>query len=142
MDKENGLIIKKLIGEVNKTLTFYKSGGWIDAMRIPDGDHNIVSTLEEYVEARFNCEAWYIPELHDICDCMDGYAFKCHLTGADEEKRKYELATLDLIKKDQVSEEPTQELIDNIEKAKKFLGGNRLCFSCHKLKIKVKIDNV
>ena len=55
--------IKDLIARVNRTLVWYKKGGWIDCRRTPNGGENMIQTMDEYVESRFNRESWDVPEL-------------------------------------------------------------------------------
>ena len=71
--------IKNIISKVNETLIHYKKGGWIDCRRTPDADQEMMESLEQFIDARFNREAWNIPELRDAEDYLGGRLFSCTL---------------------------------------------------------------
>lgn len=132
--------ILKLIKRVNKSLGFYKKGGWIDCRRTPTSGINIVNNLEEFIDARFNRECFEIPELFEICDLLDGRLFKCTLEDPDENKKRYGKATLSLVKEEEINN-PSQELIDLLNKTREIIGGNTITFNSVKAKVKYTIEN-
>jgi hypothetical protein len=133
-------IIKDLIRRVNRTLTYYKRGGWIDCRRTPTSNINIVNSLEEFVDARFNRECFEVPELSDACDLLDGRLFICTLEEPDEKHKKYKQAKLTLVDKDDIYK-PSEELVDLLESIKKFLGGSVIRFNSVKVKVKFTIED-
>lgn len=132
--------IKKIISKVNETLIHYKKGGWIDCRRTPDADQEMMESLEQFIDARFNREAWNIPELRDAEEYLGGRLFSCTLEEPDENKKRYKQATLTLIDKDDIIE-PSQELIDLLDRAKDYLGGTKVKFNSVKVKIKLTIED-
>lgn len=132
--------IKKIISKVNETLIHYKKGGWIDCRRTPDADQEMMESLEQFIDARFNREAWNIPELRDAEEYLGGRLFSCTLEEPDENKKRYKQATLTLIDKDDIIE-PSQELIDLLNRAKDYLGGTKVKFNSVKVKIKLTIED-
>lgn len=131
-------VIEKVIKEVNKSLIHYKKGGWIDARRTPNTGVNIVDTIEEFVDARFNNEAWAVPELHEASDLLEGRLFSCTLEEPDEEKKRYKMATLTMVKEEDL-ENPTPEICELLKQARQFLGGDKIEFNAVRKKIKYRI---
>lgn len=132
--------IKNIISKVNETLIHYKKGGWIDCRRTPDADQEMMESLEQFIDARFNREAWNIPELRDAEEYLGGRLFSCTLEEPDENKKRYKQATLTLIDKDDIIE-PSQELIDLLDRARDYLGGTKVKFNSVKVKIKLIIED-
>lgn len=132
--------IKDLIARVNETLVYYKKGGWIDCRRTPDADEEMIYSLEQFIDARFNREAWNVPELRLAEEYLDGRLFSCVLEEPDENKKRYKQATLSLISVDDI-EEPSQELIDILNEVQLFLGGTKIKFNSVKVKIKYSVEN-
>lgn len=131
-------ILKKLIRNVNKSLKYYKRGGWIDVRRTPTSSQNMVYSLEEFVEALFNRECFDIPELKEAVDCLDGFLFKCTLEEPNEADKKYKGAIMELVTLEDI-EDPTEELADMLEKLTLKLGGTKLKFTSAPRKIKLEI---
>lgn len=132
-------ILKKVMRSVNKTLGYYKKGGWIDVRRTPNSTkQNMVESLEEFVEARFNRECWEIPELVEALDSLDGYLFKCTLEEPNEADKRFKEATMELVGLEDI-EDPTEELAIMLEKVETFLGGTKIKFNGVKSKIKYEI---
>lgn len=131
-------VIEKVIKEVNKSLIHYKKGGWIDARRTPNTGVNIVDTIEEFVDARFNNEAWAVPEFHEASDLLEGRLFSCTLEEPDEEKKRYKMATLTMVKEEDL-ENPTPEICELLKQARQFLGGDKIEFNAVRKKIKYRI---
>ena len=96
--------IEKLLLSVNESLRFYKRGGWIDARRTPTSGVNMVDTIEDFIDARFNNEIWGVPEFHAASDLLEGRLFSCHVEGVDEEKKRFKSATLTLIKPEDIED--------------------------------------
>lgn len=138
MKKKN--TIKSLISEVNGTLSHYKKGGWIDCRRTPDSGQEMMESLEQFIDARFNREAWEIPEFRKAEEYLGGRLFSCTLEGADEIRKRYKQATVTLISAEDIIE-PSQELIDLLEEIKSFIGGTKIKFNSVKVKIKYSIEN-
>lgn len=132
-------IVKRLISEVNSTLSLYKKGGWIDVRRTPTSGPELMMSLEQFIEARFNREAWAIPEFNAAEELLGGHLFKCELEGPDEMKKRYKKATLTLIDEKLVLD-PTQNLIDELEKVRQFIGGTKIMFNGVRVKIKYEIE--
>lgn len=142
--------IKKVIAEVNKSMVWYKRGGWIDARRTPEASENYVKSLTEFIEARFNRECFDIPELQDVFDMLGGQVWLATLEDPDEERKRYKQATLQLVDpekrhyiKDDDSGEylPVETVKELLERVRKFFGGNKVTFNSVKVKIKYNIEN-
>ena len=138
--------LKKIIANVNKSLVWYKPGGWIDAKRTPlCEDPNWVMNLQEYVEARFNRECFDIPELTKVFDIFDGKVWTCTLDDPNEEKRRYKTATLTIVDPNQVyiDEEghcvPKEKICELLDKVRDFFGGSEVTFNSVKVKIEFEV---
>lgn len=132
-------VIRRLIAGVNKSLYWYKKGGWIDCRRTPTSDVNMVNSLEEFIEAKFNRDCWDIPELRTACELLDGFVFKCELIEPDEMKKRYKLAILTLVRESEI-ENPTDQLRDELRHVYKFFGGNIIKFNSVKVKVKYEVE--
>jgi hypothetical protein len=130
--------IREIIRDVNQSLIHYKRGGCIDCRRTPNSSINMVNTIEEYVDARFNRECWEVPELREACDLLEGHLFICTLEGVDEVRKRYKTATLKLVSPTDILD-PTPELENLLKEVKIFLGGNKIKFNGLKYKVKFEI---
>ena len=130
--------IEKLLLSVNESLRFYKRGGWIDARRTPTSGVNMVDTIEDFIDARFNNEIWGVPEFHAASDLLEGRLFSCHVEGVDEEKKRFKSATLTLIKPEDI-EDPSEFLLGEIKKVHDILGGNVVKFNGSRKSVKFEI---
>lgn len=130
--------IEKLLLSVNESLRFYKRGGWIDARRTPTSGVNMVDTIEDFIDARFNNEIWGVPEFHAASDLLEGRLFSCHVEGVDEEKKRFKSATLTLIKPEDI-ENPSEFLLGEIKKVHDILGGNVVKFNGSRKSVKFEI---
>ena len=130
--------IEKLLLSVNESLRFYKRGGWIDARRTPTSGVNMVDTIEDFIDARFNNEIWGVPEFHAASDLLEGRLFSCHVEGVDEEKKRFKSATLTLIKPEDI-EDPSEFLLGEIKKVHDILGGDVVKFNGSRKSVKFEI---
>lgn len=130
--------IEKLLLSVNESLRFYKRGGWIDARRTPTSGVNMVDTIEDFIDARFNNEIWGVPEFHAASDLLEGRLFSCHVEGVDEEKKRFKSATLTLIRPEDI-ENPSEFLLGEIKKIHDILGGNVVKFNGSRKSVKFEI---
>ena len=130
--------IEKLLLSVNESLRFYKRGGWIDARRTPTSGVNMVDTIEDFIDARFNNEIWGVPEFHAASDLLEGRLFSCHVEGVDEEKKRFKSATLTLIRPEDI-EDPSEFLLGEIKKVHDILGGNVVKFNGSRKSVKFEI---
>ena len=130
--------IEKLLLSVNESLRFYKRGGWIDARRTPTSGVNMVDTIEDFIDARFNNEIWGVPEFHAASDLLEGRLFSCHIEGVDEEKKRFKSATLTLIRPEDI-ENPSEFLLGEIKKVHDILGGNVVKFNGSRKSVKFEI---
>ena len=130
--------IEKLLLSVNESLRFYKRGGWIDARRTPTSGVNMVDTIEDFIDARFNNEIWGVPEFHAASDLLEGRLYSCHVEGVDEEKKRFKSATLTLIKPEDI-EDPSEFLLGEIKKVHDILGGNVVKFNGSRKSVKFEI---
>ena len=130
--------IEKLLLSVNESLRFYKRGGWIDARRTPTSGVNMVDTIEDFIDARFNNESWGVPEFHAASDLLEGRLFSCHVEGVDEEKKRFKSATLTLIRPEDI-EDPSEFLLGEIKKVHDILGGNVVKFNGSRKSVKFEI---
>jgi hypothetical protein len=130
--------IEKLLLSVSDSLRFYKRGGWIDARRTPVSGVNMVDSIEEFIDARFNNEAWGVPEFHAASDLLEGRLFSCHVEGVNEEKKRFKSATLTLIKPEDI-EDPSEFLLSEIKRVHDLLGGNVVKFTGSKKSLKFEI---
>ena len=132
--------LKNLIAKVNKSLIWYKKGGWVDCRRTPTSGINMVDTLEDFIEARFNRECWEIPELNEACELLDGRLFSCSLIGPDEAKKKFKQAVITIARPEDI-ENPSEDLKKALDVAYNYLGGNKIKFNSVKVKVKYEISN-
>jgi len=133
--------IKDLIARVNKSIIWYKKGGWIDCRRTPTSGENLVESLEEFIEARFNRECWDLPEFNEACELLDGKLFICTLDGVDEVRKRFRKATLRLVKEEDILD-PSPQLLEILKNVREFLGGSSISFNGVRIKIKYEIENV
>ena len=133
--------IKDLIARVNRTLVWYKKGGWIDCRRTPNGGENMIQTMDEYVESRFNRESWDVPELQKAVELLDGHLFKCSLTGINLQKKKYKEATVTIIEPEEIKD-PSPEVLQALIDVEKFLGGKTLKFTSLIAKVKYTVEKI
>lgn len=132
--------LKKAVSLTNGSISWFKRDGYIDCRRTPESGINIVGSLEEFIDARFNRECWDIPQLNKLCDLLDGHAFECQLIGSDEERKRYDLAVFTLVSPDRI-ENPSEDLIELINSAREWLGGDQITFNCLKVKTNIIIKN-
>ena len=130
--------IEKLLLSVNESLRFYKRGGWIDARRTPTSGVNMVDTIEDFIDARFNNEIWGVPEFHAASDLLEGRLFSCHVEGVKKKKKRFKSATLTLIKPEDI-EDPSEFLLGEIKKVHDILGGNVVKFNGSRKSVKFEI---
>ena len=132
--------IKSLISTVNKKMKVtYKGGGWIDARRTPTSGQNMVNSLEEFIDAVFNQECYDIPELREVEELLGGRLFSCTLEGEDEARRRYKQATMTMVSPEDI-ENPSEELIELLETARKFFGGTKINFNSVPTKIRYSVE--
>lgn len=132
--------LRKIIKEVNRTLPLYKSGGWIDCRRLPTSKQEMIFSLEQFVEARFNREAWSIPSFTELEELLGGHLFTCKLEGVEEDKKKFKQAVLTIIDEKHVLD-PSENLINKLREAKTLIGGSNIKFTSVKVKFKIIIDD-
>ncbi len=131
-------ILKKVIGEVNRTLGSYEKD-YISCRRTPDIRETCTS-FEHYIELRFNYECYKIPELQKLILATDGHLFSCtSLDNPDTVKRKFTLAHLEILDPDLVRDEDT-EIKEMLSDVLKLFGGRKLSFNSVPKKIKFKIE--
>lgn len=147
MNNKNSLVIKNLISEVNGKLKYYEYNQ-VSAERTPHILKERCLSFEQYVECLFNYAAYHIPEMFDMVDVLEGHLFFCtKIEEPDEAKRKFKSATIELISEDKISEFVTkdllekkgEDLINELNRIKSFLGGSTISFNSVQKKIKFSI---
>lgn len=146
MERNNKLIIKETIANVNRTLNYYEKD-FISVQRSPWTDKERCQSFEQYIEARFNYEMSKIPEFEYLCKVFEGRLFSLReITEIDDELRKFKLATFDLPAEETVKEVltpfPEMEplIYDEMTKIIKYLGGKTIKFNNVRKKIKIIVE--
>lgn len=138
MEVEND--IKNLISRVNSTLGYYEKS-FISAQRTPELEKERCESFEEYIEIRFNHEAYKVPELKKAVEETEGRLFSCvELEEPDTTKRRFKKAVVKLLDPELLPE-CDQTLKNEINQIKELLGGSVISFNCVKKKIKFDIEN-
>ena len=133
-------IIKELISCVNSTLGYFESG-YVSVKRTPFSEKERIESFKQYVEARFNYECCKIPELYNAEVMTNGHLFSCiELINPDEIKRKFSTAIVSLVDQKTLVE-PDENLINELNKVREFLGGSTIKFNNVKKKIKFTVEN-
>ena len=139
--KEAAVILKKMVISVNRTLIWYKRNGWVDCRRTPSSGSEIISEMNEFIDARLNREAWNIPEFREAEELLGGHLFKCEsIHSVDEVRKKYKQAVFSLTTPEKVIE-PDENLINVLESVRKFIGGTTIKFNGVKVKVKIIIED-
>ena len=133
-------VIINLISRVNSTLSYYEKS-FISAKRTPDIERKRCESFEEYIEIRFNYEAFKIPELKQAVEETEGRLFSIvELEEPNLTKRRFKMAKIRLLD-DNLLPESCENLKNEIKQIRTALGGNVICFNCLKKKIKINIEN-
>lgn len=132
--------IRTLLSRVNSTLGYYEKD-YVSAQRTPDVDKERCTSFEEYIEIRFNREAYNVPEFKDLVEKTEGRLFSCiEIEEPDVVKRRFKTAKIRLLDPNLLPEE-FENLKDDIYKVRDLLGGTTICFNSVKKKIKYNIEN-
>ena len=133
-------ILKNLISRVNSTLGYYEKD-YVSAQRTPDLDKERCTSFEEYIEIRFNREAYNIPELRNAVIETDGRLFSCvELSEPNVAKRRFKEAKIKLLNPDLLLPED-QNLKNEILKVRDLIGGTSISFNSVRKKVKLIVSN-
>lgn len=141
--------LKELIINVNNTLSYFELG-YISVRRFSDPSsnymdgNNTATSFKDYIEARFNYECSKIPELNQLEIMTEGNLFKIiKLEGVDEDRKRFKEVTFTILTPDMIVE-PSEDLINEIEKARIFLFGESkrgiLTFNDVKNRVYIKVQ--
>ena len=145
INKEAKQKLKTAIIKVNLSLRFYEAN-WISVQRTPDIEKTRVTNFKDFVEMRFNYEAYKLPELRDAIIRTGGMLFKCEsIDGIDEDKRKFKVAHIKLINPEEVIGVEEAQDLDHvtalIHGVEEFIGGNRIRFNSVESRVRVELDD-
>lgn len=141
--------LKRLVISVNESLQYYEKD-FISVQRCPILSRERVDTFRQYIECRFNYEAFKSELLCPFAEYFDGRLFEVtSVVGADEKKRKFVEVCVELCKdpadfanpgyleEDEFSETTYFTVIEDL---KEVLGGSRIYFN-HSQKIpKIRVE--
>lgn len=141
--------LKKLVISVNESLQYYEKD-FISVQRCPILPRERVDTLRQYIECRFNFEAFKSEIFRPYAEYFDGRLFEVtSVIGADEKKRKFSEVCIELCKDaadfanpGYLEEDEFKETtyFSVIEAVREILGGSRIYFN-HSQKIpKIRIE--
>jgi len=137
---DNEKIIKAIASRVNKTLNYFEKD-FISAQRSPEVEKERCQTLEDYIEKRFNYEAYKVPELREAIRLTEGHLFYVdELEEVNEAKRRFKKAHICVITEEMV-DTTDESLKSEIAKALEYIGGSHIIFNSVKQKIKLIIEN-
>jgi hypothetical protein len=140
MKSKNKQTLKKMVMRVNNTLIWFKRDT-IECRRLPTNTFGKVKGFREFIEARFNREAWNTPEFREAEELLGGFLFKAvSIEGVDESRKKYKNATFKLTCAEDVVD-PDENLKSVLSAAKEFIGGTIIKFNGVKVKVKIIVEN-
>ncbi len=125
-------ILKPIVISVNETLKYFEEG-YTSVQRCPIVSREPAESFRQYIECRFNYEAFKFEELRPYAEYFDGYLFEViSVAGEDTKKRRYsevciEICTNPMNFMDSQYEGVT--FIEVIEAVRNILGGNRIYFN-------------
>ena len=146
--------LKELVRNVNETLSCYDPG-WSRIQRSPHGNRVEIETFRQFLECRFNREAFYSPSLKEYAEYFDGYLFEVtSVIGEDEKKCKFKEVCIELTKTWDNFQD--LEMIDSLcfededlkrekfwkvtDEVKNLIGGERIFFNNSVKKVKIRIE--
>lgn len=138
------VIIRRIIGEVNRTLIYFDNAGCTSAKRYgrvtEDSGRDRCDSFDKYVECRFNFEFGKLEEFKDLFIELEGNVFSCTLTDPNTVKRNFGLATLSIQIPKTLLE--SNELLNNeVKKLEEWIGGDTITFTHKKKKFIYNIYN-
>ena len=135
-------IIRKIIGEVNRTLSMFDNAGCTSAKRFgkvtEDSERDRCDSFDKFVECRFNFEFGKLEEFKDLFIELEGNVFSCTLTDPNSVKRNFKLATL-TIQIPKTLLESNEPLNNEIKRLEEWIGGDTITFTHKKKKFTYQI---
>lgn len=146
--------LRKMARNVNDTLSCYDPG-WSRIQRSPCGNRVEIETFRQFIECRFNREAFGSPVFREYAEYFDGYLFEVtSVLGEDEKKCKFQEVCIELTKTWDNFQDP--EMIDSLpledeetkrekfwkvtDEVKNLIGGERIYFNHSVKKTKIRIE--
>ena len=134
-------LVKSVLESIDNA---YDKDGFSYLKRSPTGEIENAKTLQEFIEDRFNYDAFYIPEISDLVKYFDGHLFSViSLEGLKEKKKRFNRVYLQLSETDEYFiQDPDKELDyrEVLDEIKNYLGGTKISFGDSKKKIKILIE--
>ena len=125
-------VIKPIVLEVNDSLRYFESG-YTSVQRCPIIPRETVDTLRQYVECRFNREAFKSSVLESYAKYFDGYLFNVvYMDNEDPKKRRYTEVCIELCKDPGYFadyEFKGVTYLEVIDAVQDILGGSRIYFN-------------
>lgn len=146
--------LKKIVISINETLPYYDPG-WSRLQRSPVVPREEIETFKQYIECRFNMEAFRSPLLREFAEYFDGYLFEVtEIIDEDDKKRRFTEVCIEPTKTWDNFTDP--DMIDNIlevddeekkrdkfykvtDDLKRLIGGEKIYFNYSQKKIKLRI---
>ena len=117
---------------VNETLRYYEDG-YTSAHRCPIIPREPVYSLSQYVECRFNNEAFRVDALAEYAKYFDGYLFNVvSMEDEDPKKRRYTEVCIEICKDPDCFNDYKYEGVTYLEivgAVQNILGGTRIYFN-------------
>lgn len=138
--------LKSLVISVNESLQYYEKD-FISVQRCPVIPRERVESFRQYIECRFNYEAFKSPTLRPYAEYFDGYLFDVvAVYDEDEKKRIFSEVCVELCTNpqsfldDQYNDDPDISFLSVIDEVKEILGGSRIYFNKSKRIPKIRVE--
>ena len=145
--------LKRMVISVNETLSYYDPG-WSRLQRCPIIPREEVESFKQFIECRFNMEAFNSPIFREFAEYFDGYLFEVtDIVDEDDKKRRFSEVCVELTKTwdnfsdpyllDENVSEDEEEKRDKFYKVtddlRNLLGGDKIYFNYSQKKIKIRV---
>lgn len=143
--------LKNIVINVNETLSYYDPG-WSRIQRSPISGREEIETFAQYIECRFNLEAFRSPILREYAEYFDGYLFEVTDVNTPEEKKyRFKEVCIELTKSWENFSDPNMLDEDDDElkrhrfwevtdEVKALIGGDKIYFNHSAKKPKIRIE--
>ena len=144
--------LTQMARDVNSTLSCYDPG-WSRIQRSPISRREEIESFRQYIECRFNMEAFRSPIFKEFAEYFDGYLFEViSITEEDEKRYRFKEVCVELTKTwdnfldienlDQEIDEDTrrQRFWEVTDELKNLIGGDRIYFNHSIKKTKVRVE--
>lgn len=143
--------LTQMARDVNDTLSCYDPG-WSRIQRSPISGREEIESFRQYIECRFNMEAFRSPVFKEFAEYFDGYLFEVvSITEEDEKRYRFKEVCIELTKTwDNFSDLDALDSDDEdlrrqrfwevTDEVKNLIGGERIYFNHSVKKTKIRIE--